>query len=173
MSLFLKCCPRPTAILADPVAFARPHAAVATRSRHACVMGCAARRASGLEDIRPVCEAKFRMAAHARCISASRRNVAGGANARLAPARAARVLLPLEVRESQGANSWCMMHSSKCGAWPYCGGGRGCGETRSAWKLKMLPSPLVKPEHCHCLSSISNHEHYKSLRLRFTDMVEL
>ena len=33
----------------DPVAFARPHAAVATRSRHACVMGCAARRASGLE----------------------------------------------------------------------------------------------------------------------------
>ena len=81
----------------DPVAFARPHAAVATRSRHACVMGCAARRASGLEDIRPVCEAKFRMAAHARCISASRGDVASGANARLAPARAACVLLPLEV----------------------------------------------------------------------------
>ena len=64
----------------DPVAFARPHAAVATRSRHACVMGCAARRASGLEDIRPVCEAKFSMAAHARCISASRGDVASRAN---------------------------------------------------------------------------------------------
>ena len=73
----------------DPVAFARQHAAVATRSRHACVMGCAARRASGLEDIRPVCEATFRMAAHARCISASRGDVASGANARLAPASAA------------------------------------------------------------------------------------
>ena len=83
----------------DPVAFARPHAAVATRSRHACVMGCAARRASGLEDIRPECEAEFSMAAHARCISASRGDVTSEANARLAPARAARVLLPLEVRE--------------------------------------------------------------------------
>ena len=82
----------------DPVAFARPRAAVATCSRHACVMGCAARRASGLEDIRPVCEAEFSMAAHAHCISASRGDVAGGANARLAPARAARVLLPLDVR---------------------------------------------------------------------------
>ena len=92
-----------------PVALAGPCAAVATPSCDACVVGCDESGASGFEDIRPVRETAIPVAAYARRIGASRRDVSrhdvanGFANVGFASSAAELVEYSQRTRNCRGA----------------------------------------------------------------------
>ena len=129
-----------------PVALAGPCAAVATPSCDACVVGCDESGASGFEDIRPVRETAIPVAAYARRIGASRRDVsrhdAANGFANVGFASSAAELLFADVHAKIDQSNTANVH----------GTAEGQGVRRKAFSLENLKLSLSPLVDLHLLS---------------------